>query len=84
MKGLVIDCSGEAGKPVEKTVPWTKARVDKAKKEAVRAKKEQYKKQIAELERQITPRRLREAVLGIDDGWLAGLEKQISKLRKGK
>lgn len=33
---------------------------------------------IAILEASITPRRLREAVLGVDNGWLAGVENQIA------
>ena len=36
--------------------------------------------QISELESQITPRRIREAILG-DNGWLAGIESQIQTLR---
>lgn len=45
------------------------------------------KKQMAQLESVITIRRLREAILGTDNGWLAQTEAQISilrgKLRKG-
>ena len=37
--------------------------------------------QILNLEGQITTRRLREAVLGIDNGWLANIEAQIVVLR---
>lgn len=37
--------------------------------------------QILELEGQITSRRIREAILGTDNGWLAGIEEQISVLR---
>lgn len=37
---------------------------------------------IAELERQQTDRRVREAALGIDKGWLANLNDQIEALRK--
>lgn len=36
---------------------------------------------IVALEAQVTPRRLREAVLGADAGWLAALEAQIASLR---
>lgn len=39
------------------------------------------KNTIAELESQITQRRLREAILGLDNGWLASLESQIASLR---
>lgn len=39
------------------------------------------KLQIAELETTVTPRRIREAVLGIDGGWLAALDAQIAALR---
>lgn len=38
-------------------------------------------KQINELEASVTQRRLREAVLGTDGGWLSNLDKQIAKLR---
>lgn len=37
--------------------------------------------QIAELEDQITPRRMREAVLGTDGGFMRDLEAKISRLR---
>ena len=39
------------------------------------------REQIAAIERQITPRRLREAVLGIDKAWLAQRDAEIAKLR---
>jgi len=34
------------------------------------------------MEREITPRRLRDAVLGRDKGWLAAKEAEIAELRK--
>ena len=37
--------------------------------------------QIAALESGVTPRRLREALLGADGGWLAGINAQIAALR---
>lgn len=40
--------------------------------------------QIAELEKQQTVRRIREAALGLDNGWLADLERQIAELRAQK
>lgn len=42
---------------------------------------ELIKRQIVVLEYQQTPRRIREAALGIDNGWLAGIEAQIQALR---
>lgn len=39
------------------------------------------RKQISDLETQITLRRLREAILGIDNGWLENIENQIAALR---
>ena len=42
---------------------------------------ELIKRQIVVLESQQTPRRIREAALGIDNGWLAGIEAQIVVLR---
>lgn len=42
---------------------------------------ELIKRQIVALESQQTPRRIREATLGIDNGWLAGIESQIETLR---
>tara|TARA_R100000365_G_C2748574_1_gene80564 strand:- start:11494 stop:11781 length:288 start_codon:yes stop_codon:yes gene_type:complete len=39
------------------------------------------KQKIATLEATVTPRRIREAVLGIDGGWLADLNEQIAALR---
>lgn len=38
--------------------------------------------QIHALESTVTQRRLREAALGEDDGWLAGVDEKISDLRK--
>lgn len=40
------------------------------------------KAEIAALETTITPRRTREAILGTDNGWLAGIELQIGQLRQ--
>lgn len=37
--------------------------------------------QIYSLERQITQRRIREAILGTDNGWLEDIESQIAALR---
>ena len=42
---------------------------------------DQVKAQIAELEAQVTPRRMREAVLGTDGGWLAAQDAAIAALR---
>lgn len=39
------------------------------------------KNQITTLEASITQRRQREAILGTDNGWLAGIEAQIAALR---
>lgn len=38
--------------------------------------------QIVELEATVTPRRLREAAVGIDGGWLKDVDDQIADLRK--
>lgn len=37
--------------------------------------------QISALEATITPRRMREAALGIDNGWLKNVDAEIAKLR---
>jgi len=42
---------------------------------------EQKLRNIAILEASITPRRMREAVLGTDNGWLAATENTIKELR---
>ena len=42
---------------------------------------ELIKRQVLALEAQQTPRRMREATLGLDNGWLADLESQIEALR---
>lgn len=39
------------------------------------------KEQIIALEAEVTPRRMREAALGSDDGWLLALDKKIAELR---
>lgn len=41
------------------------------------------KEKIEALEASVTARRLREAILGIDDGWLADIDRRISALRGG-
>ena len=38
-------------------------------------------RKISELESTITARRLREAILGIDNGWLSGINEQMKNLR---
>lgn len=43
--------------------------------------KELKQQQIAELEATITPRRIREALLGVDGGWLHTINAQIESLR---
>ena len=47
----------------------------------VEDEKAKIKADIAALEATITPRRTREAILGIDNGWLADIELQIQELR---
>lgn len=42
---------------------------------------EAIKQQITSLESTITDRRYREAILGIDNGWLANVDAQIAALR---
>lgn len=41
------------------------------------------KRKISELESAITVRRIREAILGVDGGWLAQRNEQIKQLRDG-
>ena len=50
--------------------------------EDTRSDEEKIVAQIYELEMSITPRRLREAVLGMDNGWLATKNTEISALRQ--
>lgn len=38
---------------------------------------------IAELEASVTTRRMREALLGTDNGWMKALDEQIATLRNG-
>ena len=45
-------------------------------------RQQSIQQQISELEGQVTPRRMREATLGLDGGWLAGINTQIDTLRK--
>jgi hypothetical protein len=46
-----------------------------------KAQEESFRQQIAALESTVTPRRQREAILGIDNGWLADVNAQIATLR---
>ena len=46
-----------------------------------KAQEESVKQQIAALEATISERRKREAILGTDGGWLAGIDAQIATLR---
>jgi hypothetical protein len=48
---------------------------------AAAAAQENIRLKILELEAQQTPRRLREAALGTDDGWLQNLNEAIAALR---
>jgi hypothetical protein len=48
---------------------------------AANAPKPTVKDQIAILESTITPRRIREATLGIDNGWLKGINDKINEFR---
>ena len=41
----------------------------------------EIKKQINDLEISVTDRRYREAILGVDNGWLANVDAQIAALR---
>lgn len=43
--------------------------------------KNNIKSQIYVLEEKVTPRRTREAILGVDNGWLTNVELQIEELR---
>jgi hypothetical protein len=49
---------------------------------AADATKKSVEKQIKSLEESVTDRRYREAVLGIDNGWLTDLNAQIKTLRE--
>jgi hypothetical protein len=43
---------------------------------------DEIKKNINNIESRFNARRIREALLGIDNGWLAEREREISELRK--
>jgi hypothetical protein len=49
--------------------------------DTAKASEQNVLSQIAALESTVTPRRQREAILGIDNGWLAGIDAQIATLR---
>lgn len=49
--------------------------------ERVMTQEQLIKSRIASLESKQTPRRLREAALGLDNGWLKNLESEIAALR---
>ena len=49
--------------------------------EYIPSNNDKIKQQIAELESQQTERRIREATLGIDNGWLKNLNDQVTALR---
>jgi len=49
--------------------------------DTAKASEQNVLSQIAKLEATITPRRQREAILGIDNGWLADVNAQIVALR---
>jgi hypothetical protein len=49
--------------------------------DTAKASEQNVLSQIAKLEATITPRRQREAILGIDNGWLADVNAQIAALR---
>lgn len=41
----------------------------------------EYLLKIIELEKSVTDRRLREAIIGVDNGWLADVDSKIAELR---
>ena len=49
--------------------------------DTAKANEQNVLSQIAKLEATFTPRRQREAILGIDNGWLADVNAQIAALR---
>lgn len=66
---------------IKSSRPYTKQEMDEISCVDTGSAADVIRQQIVELEVQQTDRRIREAVLGIDGGWLARLDEQIVDLR---
>lgn len=66
---------------IKSSRPYTKQEMDEISCVDTASAADVIRQQIAELESQQTDRRIREAALGIDGGWLARLNDQIEALR---
>lgn len=82
MRYVADSYTPEAGEKLFDDVP-TEAQLKKAfSKHSKASSNAEIRKQIYALEsQQSSPRRMREAVLGIDNGWLEGINTQIETLR---
>ena len=79
MKKQIIDCSKPIDHPEHmQIVPLTEEEIAIALQPPATPTKLQ---QITALEATITPRRIREATLGIDNGWLSNINAQIETIR---
>ena len=65
----------------KKIITLTETEVAELQARALASLNDDVKQQIAALEATVTPRRLREAILGTDKGWLADVDAQIAERR---
>jgi hypothetical protein len=79
MKKLIITSEGQ--QEVDLTSQEIAARAQDAQKWEIEKVKREKQQKIKDLEDKITNRRLREAILRVDNGWLLDIEDKINKLR---
>lgn len=64
-----------------KLVDYTKNELEEIASQKEKDRKQEILSQITSIELSITERRIREAILGVDNGWLANVDAQIKALR---
>jgi hypothetical protein len=79
MKKLIITSEGQ--QEVDLTSQEIAARAQDAQKWEIEKVKREKQQKIKDLEDKITNRRLLEAILRVDNGWLLDIEDKINKLR---
>lgn len=81
LKSVISDYIAQNGEVIFSSIPTPEQLASSFAGYTSSANDESLKSQIRVLENQQTPRRIREAIAGTDNGWLAGVNTQIAALR---